>query len=744
MKRFDTATAAQVALVLGCMFLLAYIAAPFAIWQANGDNFTTSFTGLAAAGLDLWPIAALVAIAGLSALLPSWASKRVLALAIAAFAILLLRFNFFQDASALIGNDAEGVAGGNTSPLLAGAVYAALLVAALVFSSNFVTIGLPLVVIMTLVQTAQVAGSVLLGGGNSASSTSETAKGKASVADFFKFSGNGDTLHILLDEFQTDLFEELFETTFKGDKALLPGFVQFRDHLGLYPMTEYSLSNVMTDQIYKNDYPREKRYELFPELTDTPTAKLLASGRKVDIADGAIRWFKPHENLNGFDIPMPYHGADADPAEIARKTAADEAELLKAISRKRLFPKPVVFGKNLLGSKGPSAEFTNYLKTRHLSHTAFFRDMADRLEVVGGPARYKFTHFLTTHNPALMNEQCEYTRIQTADFETMKPQTLCMMRIMFRLFDRMRELGIYDKTNIIIFADHGRRLVDYAERYLEQRRFGKLGPKPVYSYIEGQLIASARPLLMVKKAGATEPFRQSNAPTHYTDIIPTIEAMNGLAPRPGRRTVFDIKEDEQREREFIYYHYNARGKDYQDRLIRYRVNGPGLDPKSWTRLDEDMRAPGLDFARTEITMGKADERYFEYDGWLVGSWMKRDRIYRNFAVAEGPATMEIAFKTPGAKTLTLTMKADESLLDQSVTMLLDGTEVGTLELEKPLNSFRPYEVKIPAERVGNDPAKLHKLTFKPKRQVDSWGDDPKVRRVGYGIFLATVTVADAK
>ena len=84
----------------------------------------------------------------------------------------------------------------------------------------------------------------------------------------------------------------------------------------------------------------------------------------------------------------------------------------------------------------------------------------------------------------------------------------------------MKKAGVYDSANIIVTADHGR-------------------------FDEGP----SSPILLIKPAGSTGEMQTVSPMTHVSDMHATILSLCGL-PYEGR-SVFDIPEDEVRERRYL-------------------------------------------------------------------------------------------------------------------------------------------------------------------------------------------------
>lgn len=132
--------------------------------------------------------------------------------------------------------------------------------------------------------------------------------------------------------------------------------------------------------------------------------------------------------------------------------------------------------------------------------------------------------------------------------------------IIYSYLDKMRALGIYEDSTIIIVADHG-----YS------------GGGKTLDLPQG----TAVPLLIVKPAGAsTEELKVSDAPVSHTDVIPTV--LNGFSLDYSEygETVFDIPEDMDRDR---YYYYSALYKDLEGEieLREYKVSGDARQKESY-------------------------------------------------------------------------------------------------------------------------------------------------------------------
>lgn len=146
------------------------------------------------------------------------------------------------------------------------------------------------------------------------------------------------------------------------------------------------------------------------------------------------------------------------------------------------------------------------------------------------------------------------------DMSNPEPYGIRSLEIVYEYLDKMKELGIYDDSMVLIISDHGSS-GGGATLDLPQK--------------------TAVPIFMVKPANAApEALRVSEAPVSHTDFIPTV--LNGfqIDHTDYGRTVFEISEQEDRDR---YYYYSALYSDEQGEveLREYKVSGDAADSGSY-------------------------------------------------------------------------------------------------------------------------------------------------------------------
>jgi hypothetical protein len=194
--------------------------------------------------------------------------------------------------------------------------------------------------------------------------------------------------------------------------------------------------------------------------------------------------------------------------------------------------------------------------------------------VEGEQPAFKFLHFLLPHKPLMLDENCESLpkNVRTAkgakhDMTLYKRQARCALKIALGVVDKMRELGVFDDSLIVIAADHGtgpRKQFDSVDLFFERS------------------VGRAMPVLLVKPPHSDGPFVVSSNPATIADIPKTItELLNMESDYPG---VSAFEATFPRERRYYHYvwWYSYRKQEYLPPLQEFIINGPVDERDSWT------------------------------------------------------------------------------------------------------------------------------------------------------------------
>lgn len=156
------------------------------------------------------------------------------------------------------------------------------------------------------------------------------------------------------------------------------------------------------------------------------------------------------------------------------------------------------------------------------------------------------------HTPYTMTKDVERSDTETSLYE----QIDGCFTYLFEMFDDMKENGVFDKSTIIVTADHGD--IDLVQH----------------------------PILLIKKANAKRGsgYKTSEAPVSHFDLPATlVSTLTGAdySSYGSGKSYFDIKEGESRTRTF----YLNTGSNKDARVEEYRVKGSAYDDKSMELMD---------------------------------------------------------------------------------------------------------------------------------------------------------------
>jgi len=407
---------------------------------------------------------------------------------------------------------------------------------------------------------------------------SESKPSVSALNEIYRFSTRKNVLHIILDGFQSDVFEEIIDSGEDGKRltSKLKGFVFFKEHLGIFPYTHMSVPAILSGEIYRNHIPKDEF------LKNTLGGKTLLNaahkaGYEVDLAAKPIliNMYTKSKHTNSYTIPADHHLS-------ARDYGLDDAAKLLDLSLFRLFPhflKKHVYNDQLWLLQTLLSD-SKYNTLEFFAHNAFLRGLKENMSVDRVTPVYKLFHLMLSHNPMVTDKNCKYAgRVLPTNRSTVMTQAKCSLDEVVNLLEKMKRLGIYDDALIILMADHGSWV---APRGLMGQRQPD-GATDVRHF--PTIVAMALPLMAIKPPGASGALRVSVAPSWIIDTPATVASVLGLDENFNGRSAFDLRPEELRVRSHYFYKYQR--SDWKtDRLYlspiqEYVVKGSAFYSSHW-------------------------------------------------------------------------------------------------------------------------------------------------------------------
>lgn len=401
--------------------------------------------------------------------------------------------------------------------------------------------------------------------------------GEDALREFYRFSSSRNVLHIVADGVQADIFADILAAGSRGQRIVdaMDGFVVFRNNTGAFPYTHMAVPVILGGKIYENETTIDAFLDdAVGKNGPTILNAAAAAGYEVDAAlsPGLEQLYARGAATNVYSLRSDLHAS-------ARDITLQDSSTVFDIGVFRMTPhflKRYVYNdQRWLTQQWLSR--SEYMGLLSFAHRKFLREMADRITADRNAPVYKIMHFMASHNPMATTEDCRYSGATLPTTrETVTSQTRCALLDIVALFDRMKELGIYDSTTIVLMADHGAWLEPRGVKPKKMADGSVLGMPP---HVMGLSI----PMFAVKPPNSQGPLRVSLAPSWIVDAAQTIASMAGIEGEFPGRNALELAQDEKRVRKFYYYRYQRSEwhSDYLQPIQEYTIDGPFVDSSSW-------------------------------------------------------------------------------------------------------------------------------------------------------------------
>ena len=428
----------------------------------------------------------------------------------------------------------------------------------------------------------------------------------------FNFSKNQNIIVLVLDAFQTDIFQEIINED-KYYKDIFDGFTYFRNSLGGYTATDLSIPLILTGKYYKNSTDFEN-WKKNTYLRYSVPKILKSNDYRVDI--------------------FPYYGAEKSlyfDDKIASNfvTYADSMKFIKNltkiidISLFRIMPH---FIKKYIHNDYSwfLTSLINYTPANSenaILELEYVKDMNKTFRVTEKKHTFKFYHILAPHLPLRLNEKLEYEKMAN-NRNNFKRQAKAALELTKRLFDRLKSSNIFDQTMIFVVGDHGAGHNN--QKFILPKGWHKDENSTI---ITQKWRISALPLVIAKPFKSKGDINISDFPVSLSDIANTIFSELNLTNNDNTSdfSIFNPKENTKRKRRF--YIYNRIEKNgYYGPMQEYYVDGFSWINESWYHSGNTFakeKLPDKDYKKKYkygeiIQFGKkGNSKNFKGNGWSV-------------------------------------------------------------------------------------------------------------------------------
>ncbi len=384
----------------------------------------------------------------------------------------------------------------------------------------------------------------------------------------FDFSSNKNVILILLDEVQSDVFDEII-SEHPEFKEQFSGFVYYPDTVAGFPFTETSVPNILTGTYYDNSVPFSKYVEKAYLGNSVP--KVL---KERDFQVDLIPTFYDDTILKSNTIASNL----IRKGQITnfRKGLSDSLHLIDiAIFRNapQLLKRYVIDDNKWFLSKFLSSDKSK----KRLSHLNwwsgddnFYGEFSKINNSVRVPV-FKFFHLKGCHAPYNRNIAGQYVP-STRTRETYKNFVIYNLKRLVSFLDELKSKGIYDRSLIYIFGDHGAGR--YKELKVDTELIGNNGFVNKAT-IPHKIKARAIPLLMTKHFSATGELTISSKPVSLGEIPQMVFKDLGMDMDGAGGDEYAPQNNPTRK--YLFWNH-----PYTDPMYEYDIGGDGWLDSSWS------------------------------------------------------------------------------------------------------------------------------------------------------------------
>lgn len=375
------------------------------------------------------------------------------------------------------------------------------------------------------------------------------------TSSVYSFSKEKNALVILLDSMQSDIFEEL-----SGDVDL-DGFTYFPDTAGVSPTTFLAMPTIHSGRFYDGTKSIKEVYSEWV-VEGSFMVQLSQAGYSSDLVNHILKRCPQgtgYCNTSGTLL----RGPDAQRRlEAGQLVDLALIRVVPAVLREYIYNN----GRWLISRAIKKSDDSHFA----VEGNQALRWIAARMSPSSDRPTVKFLHLFSTHLPIVINGRCEFAG-ETLGFSRKgySTQVGCALGAVEDLFARMKELGVYDNTAIVLMADHGANGVASARIIGSEEE------------VSAKLVGLANPTLAFKPIGATGTIQTSMRPMSLADVAGLICGETGDCSVPSREG-----------RLFNRYSWKAEywKADTLPDLSRFNIDGPVWDSASWSPIDLNVAA----------------------------------------------------------------------------------------------------------------------------------------------------------
>ncbi len=536
--------------------------------------------------------------------------------------------------------------------------------------------------------------------------------------EIFQFSSTKNVIHVILDAFQSDIFQEIIDDDMDYYYEELEGFTFFRETAGCFTQTYMSIPAILSGVSYNNDIPMPEFIDKVLKGKTIPNV-LHEKGYITDLALNTYFGTYFTSNLKDrysstYRIP-DFYGNNSRKKNVLIKSAFMMDLVLFRHSPH--FIKKLVYRDGQWLFKRFVSE-KNRLLTFHFAHLRFLQDVIGGMTVKrNNKPVYKLIHLISPHAPLVVGDDCEYVGENLPyNRENMTKQAKCSLNQFVHFINKLKSEKIYASSLIILQSDHGAAIP------VNIQNMEELSKKISTSYGDNfaSVVGTALPVLAIKPPYSNGLLRISNVQSSLADIPATICSILNIDTEFDGQSVFDIALENARERQFKSHRMVGRLdlQEYMSSLDVFNIRGSIFNSNSWS-LVSTYYSQGLSYHTDKIDIGTQEDSHFLQNGWGNDEQNEKQDISYCWALKDS-ASIFLSLPKNEAVLLTANVKSPRFSIPQIVTVKVDGRKIGSWELSPSWN-WEKHRIVIPSESHREEVSNVE-FNFSQHRVPNGEGD----------------------
>lgn len=437
----------------------------------------------------------------------------------------------------------------------------------------------------------------------------------------YNFSKNRNVIAILLDATQTDLFSEvLSENT--DVLEVFDGFNYYPDTLSSYSATDFSVPSMFSGIAYKNDTKQQIYWE--SSMGQSKLLKTLKDNKYINeiyTDELPLMYLYSHPNVDNIKTKK---------YSLLNKSLIEKTFYILDISLFNSIPsslKKTIYNDQKWRLRRLYSNFAGINKSisSHEEMMSFFNEFENKVVLDEKQSIFKYYHVSGAHPPFILKSDMKVGEPGTG-IASYKEQLTAVLKGVSIFLKTLQQIGIYDKSFIVIFGDHGVGLNSKATPINIQQNVSLK-----VSNVSSSTMKMALPLLLIKPFNSRGELKKINIQSSLMDIPKTIISNIGIDSSgfQGIDLLDSFNLTQNRKRTHYSFNWNKVdvGKDYPPYLNEYLIEGNSWLSESWSPLLSRYYPIGKK-VKIDRHYEYGDKILFSQNGniykYKLGGWSKTD------------------------------------------------------------------------------------------------------------------------